>query len=183
MKKGLVSIIVPCYNVEQYLDRCIYSLIHQTYSNIAIIMVDDGSTDKTGKICDMYESQDDRIKVIHKQNGGLSDARNVGLSEVNGEYVFFVDSDDEIYENCIELHVRAIEHEKADFTVSEVKLCGSRSVVLRHIDKNINVCNPFDAFLKRKWSVSAWNKLYSASFIKEHKLSFIKVYYGIMKKI
>lgn len=88
------SIIVPVYNVEAYLERCVESLINQTYNNIEIILVDDGSKDNSPKLCDDFVKKDSRIKVVHKENGGLSDARNVGLEIATGEYVLFVDSDD-----------------------------------------------------------------------------------------
>ena len=90
----LISIIVPVYNVEEFIDVCLLSITKQTYSNLEIIIVDDGSTDNSGKICDQWEEKDNRIKVIHKQNGGLSDARNVGLDNAAGEWIMFVDSDD-----------------------------------------------------------------------------------------
>ncbi len=99
----LISIIVPVYNTEKYLDRCIQSIVNQTYKNLEIILVDDGSTDKSAEICDNYASIDDRIRVIHKKNGGSSSARNAGLDACNGEYIGFIDSDDyislDMYEN------------------------------------------------------------------------------------
>lgn len=94
MKKGLVSIIVPVYNVEQYVGKCLDSLIKQTYHNIEIIVINDGSTDSSGEICDKYAENDRRIKVVHQENCGLSVARNVGLELQQGEYISFVDSDD-----------------------------------------------------------------------------------------
>ena len=87
--RELVSVIVPVYNVELYLKFCVESIIMQTYENLEIILVDDGSTDESGKICDQYSEIDSRIHVIHKKNGGLSDARNVGLDYAVGEYIFF----------------------------------------------------------------------------------------------
>lgn len=102
IKEELVSVIVPVYNVEKYLVQCIDSIINQTYQNLEIILVNDGSTDGSGKICDEYAEKDSRIKVIHKENGGLSDARNKGLDIMTGEYVTLVDSDDYLEHNCIE---------------------------------------------------------------------------------
>lgn len=93
-KEALISIIIPVYNVEKYLNTCVYSVIYQTYQNLEIILVDDGSTDNSGKLCDELMKLDKRIKVIHKINGGLSDARNAGIEIANGEYIGFVDSDD-----------------------------------------------------------------------------------------
>ena len=98
----LVSIIVPVYNVEKYLNRCIDSILDQTYRNVEIIVVDDGSTDASGEICEQYNAIDGRIKVIHKENGGLSDARNAGLREAQGTYVAFIDSDDCIHTEFVE---------------------------------------------------------------------------------
>lgn len=110
----LISVIVPVYNVEKYLSRCIESIINQTYTNIEIILVDDGSTDNSRIICDEYKKKDKRINVIHKKNGGLSDARNKGIEMSRGEYLCFIDSDDyieesfveELYEMCIKNNVK-----------------------------------------------------------------------------
>ena len=100
MKK--ISIVVPVYNVENYIEECINSIINQTYKNLEIILVDDGSTDSSGKICDKFAKNDDRIKVIHKKNEGLGKTRNVRILESTGDYLFFVDSDDFIDLNTIE---------------------------------------------------------------------------------
>ena len=96
MEKSLVSIIVPIFNVEAYLDRCVENLVNQTYQNLEIILVDDGSPDDCPKMCDEWAIKDSRIKVIHKKNGGLSDARNAGMEIASGEYISFIDSDDYI---------------------------------------------------------------------------------------
>ena len=98
----LISVIVPVYNVEDYLRKCLDSIVNQTYKNLEIILIDDGSTDNSGKICDEYAAKDNRIKLIHKPNGGLSDARNAGLEIAKGEYIGFVDSDDYIAEDMYE---------------------------------------------------------------------------------
>ena len=97
MDKPLVSIIVPVYNIEAYLRRCLDSLINQTYQNIEIILVDDGSTDNSPAICDEYAAKDGRVRVFHKENGGVSSARNLGLDKAKGEWIAFVDSDDYIH--------------------------------------------------------------------------------------
>ena len=90
----LISVIVPVYNTEKYLDRCIQSILGQTYSNIELLLIDDGSTDSSGEICDKYAQQDSRVRVFHKENGGASAARNMGLDKANGSWIAFVDSDD-----------------------------------------------------------------------------------------
>ena len=117
----LVSIIVPVYNVEDYLTECIESAIKQTYHNLEIILVDDGSTDTSGKICDMYACKDDRIKVFHKQNGGLSDARNTGIEKATGEYIYFLDSDDMLPTGAIEKMLNACVQEDADMAIAGVE--------------------------------------------------------------
>lgn len=101
-KQSLISVIIPIFNVAEYLPRCIKSVLEQTYSNLEIILVDDGSTDAGSVICDQYAALDSRIRVIHKENGGLSDARNAGLDICRGEYITFVDSDDIIHKQYIE---------------------------------------------------------------------------------
>ena len=94
MKNPLISIIVPVYNIEEYLPRCIESVLGQSYKNLELILVDDGSKDNSGKICDMYQEKDTRVRVIHKENGGSSSARNAGIKAAKGMYLGFVDSDD-----------------------------------------------------------------------------------------
>lgn len=101
----LISVIVPIYKVEKYLQKCVQSIINQTYKNLEIILVDDGSPDNCGIICDKLAERDDRIRVIHKKNGGLSSARNAGIEIANGEYIGFVDSDDYIEEFLSLIHI------------------------------------------------------------------------------
>ena len=96
-KSDLISIVIPVYKAEQYLDQCISSVVNQSYRNLEIILVDDGSPDQCGKLCDEWAEKDKRIRVIHKENGGLSDARNAGLDIASGEYIGFVDSDDFVH--------------------------------------------------------------------------------------
>lgn len=107
-KMPLISIIVPIYKVEAYLDKCISSIVQQSYHNLEILLVDDGSPDRCGEICDRWAVIDTRIRVIHKINGGLSDARNAGINQANGEYLCFVDSDDYIEKEMIEKLYEAI---------------------------------------------------------------------------
>lgn len=114
----LISVIVPIYNIENYIDRCVISIINSTYFNIEIILVDDGSQDKGGVICDEWAQRDKRIKVIHKTNGGLSSARNVGLAAAEGKYVSFIDGDDEISPVMLErLHDKILQRS------SDISMC------------------------------------------------------------
>lgn len=119
MQNPLVSIIVPIYKVEPYLRRCLDSIVNQTYTNLEIILVDDGSPDGCPQICDEYAAKDDRIVVIHKENGGLSDARNAGLDLCKGGYLTFVDSDDWINLKFIEVLIELIQKEKADLAIGK----------------------------------------------------------------
>lgn len=126
--KPLVSIIIPIYKVECYLHRCVDSIINQTYTNLEIILVDDGSPDSCPQICDEYASKDNRIVVIHKKNGGLSDARNTGLNICRGDYISFVDSDDWINEQYIEILLKTAITENADISIGEnIKTNGNLS--------------------------------------------------------
>ncbi len=111
----VVSVIIPIYKVEEYIDRCIQSVLNQTESDIEIILVDDGSPDRCPEICDSYQLKDNRIKVIHKKNGGLASARNAGLDIATGKYIFFLDSDDWIDSNTLEELVRIAEEQDVDF--------------------------------------------------------------------
>lgn len=109
-----ISVIIPIYNVEEYLRRCIESVIRQTFTDIEIILVNDGSTDNSGQIVEDYKTKDARIKVIHKVNGGLSDARNIGMMHAGGKYIFFLDSDDWIAEDTLQLLLNYMEKYEAD---------------------------------------------------------------------
>lgn len=117
MKNEKVSIIVPIYNVQEYLTECIDSLVKQTYQNIEIILVDDGSTDSCLKICEKYHNKDNRVQVYHKSNGGISTARNLGLDVAEGEYIFFVDGDDYIELTTIEILVKFARCYEADIAM------------------------------------------------------------------
>ena len=117
-KEPLVSVIVPVYNVEKYLRRCLESVINQTYKKLEIILVDDGSTDRSGEICDEYAKKDKRIKVIHKENGGLSSARNVGADVARGEFACYVDSDDKITKDYVSYLLGLIKEYNTDVAIA-----------------------------------------------------------------
>ena len=128
---SLISIIVPVYNVEQYLSRCVDSLVNQTYHNIEIILVDDGSPDRSGEICDEYAKKDKRVKVIHQSNGGLSDARNTALDIAKGDYLMFVDSDDWIEKKTCEILNRLASDYKADTVIFGLNFVFDSGKVIR----------------------------------------------------
>ena len=124
-KNALVSVIVPVYKVEEYLHESVDSIINQTYKNLEIILVDDGSPDNCGKICDDYAKQDSRITVYHKENGGQADARNYALDRCNGDYITFVDSDDLVKVNLVETLMSITEKYNADMSVSPSQIFSS----------------------------------------------------------
>lgn len=119
--RPLISIIVPCYGVELYLPKCIESIIHQTYTNLEILLVDDGSLDKSGEICDAYARSDCRINVIHKPNGGLADARNVALDVAKGEWIICIDSDDFVSLDYVETLFHLVEKNQCKIGVAQHK--------------------------------------------------------------
>lgn len=117
----LISIVVPVYNVEAYAEQCIESILNQSYKNLQIILVDDGSTDRSGEICDFYRQRDSRIEVIHKKNGGLSDARNTGIKFVKAKYVTFADSDDILHEDYVDFLYKQLIEFDADIAICRYK--------------------------------------------------------------
>ena len=121
MREALISVIVAVYNIKEYLPRCVDSILSQTYKNLEIILVDDGSTDISGNICDDYAGRDNRIRVIHKANGGLSDARNAGLEAAGGAYIGFVDGDDWIEPDMYRAMYEACEREQAQIAACRYK--------------------------------------------------------------
>lgn len=143
IRKKLVSVVIPVYNVENYLERCVKSVIEQDYHNLEILLVDDGSTDRSGEMCDYFSLMDSRIKVIHKENGGLSSARNTALDILKGDYIFFVDSDDYIFPGIISKLLGACIKYHA-----EIACCGYKS------GKRLYYCNGkiqvFDAITAAK---------------------------------
>lgn len=168
------SIIIPIYKVENYLDKCVQSIINQTYSNIEIILVDDGSPDGCPEICDKYAKKDDRIKVIHKQNGGLSDARNVGLALATGKYVMFVDSDDFVSVNTCEMLLPFTENDN-DIIAGNGVAIGAEKKLSQKPD--MHVCYTGEKYLKialERGSMPAAVPIYifNTSFLRKNNLAF-----------
>lgn len=175
MKSSMISIIVPIYNVERYLERCVNSLISQTYKDIEIILVDDGATDNSGIICDKFGAQDERIRVIHKKNGGLSDARNVGIGKSHGEYILLIDSDDYIEQTMCEELIKVAEETKADLvSFREQKVDEETGAILGSIlkeTKTIKVMTGYEAgrnyLYGRYIQHSACSKLYKRTLFNQ----------------
>lgn len=159
-----ISVIVPVYNAEKYLKRCIDSIINQTFQELEIILVDDGSTDLSGKICDNYKDKDSRIKVIHQKNGGASIARNEGLKVATGDYVSFIDSDDYIDLSLYEKFIN--NYDSADifvFNYYTVKKLNQELGIVNQVDKN------FYHELTKNNSIRGfvWNKIYKRNLLKK----------------
>lgn len=160
MELSKISIIVPIYNVEKYLARCIESLINQTYTNIEIILVDDGSYDNSPFICDKYAYVDSRITVLHKENGGLSDARNSGLEVARGEYLTFIDSDDYVKEDYI-LNMQGIaKRYNADLVQCAFELGTNDTFKQQNREFQIIEYTKDDKFKNSYVKITAWAKLY-----------------------
>ena len=174
MSKPLISVIVPIYKVEKYLKRCVDSIINQSYKNLEIILVDDGSPDLCPKICDNYSKKDKRIKVIHKKNGGLSDARNKGLDIASGEYISFIDSDDYISENYFEELVKAMISNKADVAITDIKTV-YEDTGSEIINKAYTETQDLIGFVNTGLAASACNKLIKKSYYDKYKFEVGKI--------
>lgn len=176
----MISVIVPVYNVENYLSKCIESLIEQTYKNLEIILVDDGSTDESGDICDKYMFKDTRIKVFHKKNGGLSDARNYGIERASGDYIAFLDSDDWVDSTLYENLYRLIKKYEADISICNFKKSFDSNEILNksgneYIFSNEEALN--EIYTERYVQmILAWNKLYKRSILIEEKYPIGKIH-------
>lgn len=167
----LISVIVPIYKVEAYLDKCVQSIIDQTYRNLEIILVDDGSPDNCPQMCDAWTAKDDRIKVIHKENGGLSDARNAGLAIASGEYIAFVDSDDWLTDSYMSFLYRGISETNADICACDVFFTyGEEPERSDKQDWQCRVCKTEDAIRDilqgSGFRAVACNKLYHRNILK-----------------
>ncbi len=169
------SIIVPIYKVEECLERCVKSLVNQTEKDIEIILVDDGSPDKCPKMCDEFAKMDNRIKVIHKENGGLSDARNAGLDVAKGEYVLFVDSDDYITENACE-RLGEFAKDSVDILVGDLEVIGGTNYYKHNPSLLGKVLSSEQYLIKaletHTFPAPAWLNAYRREFLLENELFF-----------
>ena len=172
----MISVIVPVYNVEKYIRRCIESILIQEYRNFELILVDDGSTDSSGDICEEYAKDNNRITVIHQENKGLSGARNTGISNAKGEWVVFIDSDDYISEDYLEYLYSLIKKYNA-----EISICGH--IKTKNEKENSRQLDPYEECLSKekaleemlyakKFSTSAWGKLYLTAFFSDVRYPF-----------
>ncbi len=184
LAKGMVSIIVPVYNSEKYLRKCIESMINQSYKNIEIILIDDGSTDSSRRICEKYAIKDKRIKLLHKENSGPAAARNEGIKISEGEFIFFLDADDFIEKDALKLLIDCYNEQKADIIVGDFnKMIGGV------IEKRSDISFPSNRLLTKKDIIDysrfylkkpnkyllfafGWGRLFKTSIIKEKNIYF-----------
>lgn len=175
-----ISIIVPAYNAEKHLSQCIESILAQTYSNLEIILIDDGSKDSTGEICDQYQKKDGRIKVIHQPNAGVSKARNAGLDIATGKYVMFIDADDFFEKNACEVLYNEISQEQADYVAGNYIHTNAKGKKWEQPLFNQTQYGNFELSMKDyKKSIFVmnsvvWNKIFSREFIERYQLRFIE---------
>ena len=176
---GTIAVIVPVYNVEKYLDECINSILQQTYNNFELILVDDGSMDKSGIMCDLYAKKDSRIYVIHQKNGGLSAARNTGLNYVysnkkNYNWICFIDSDDYVHKEFLEILFNTGKNENTDLVMCDYTTKADQILLEKHIYSQ--VINPEDVYIKfSKIINTACAKLYNINLFEKYRFPVGKI--------
>ena len=183
MKNPLVSVLVPVYNIERYIGLCLESIIRQTYANLEIIVVDDGSTDRSGEICDLYALKDSRIKVIHKENGGLVSARKAAINVASGEYIGYVDGDDWIGEGFYSALLSAIQQTDSDAVIAgfsrelfskTARIENALPIGIyegKSLEKLYSSMISYDDFFRHGVTTYLWNKLFRAEIIKDCQIS------------
>lgn len=181
--RPLVSVVVPIYNVEEYIEKCVDSILNQTYDNLEVILVNDGSTDNSRNIIDKYLT-DNRCVIIDKVNGGLSSARNAGLKSAHGEYVYFIDSDDYIELHAVEMLVNKMIETSADFCCYRVRFYSGENYTLYGADFTVDTLTSAgeiirDAFTAKNIKTTAWAKFFNLKFLSENSITF---YEGIINE-
>lgn len=169
----MFSIIVPIYKVEKYLKECIESVINQKFNDYELVLVDDGSPDNSGKICDEYKNKYPNITAIHKKNGGLSDARNCGLEYAKGKYIIFLDGDDTLYDDCLKKIACILDKEEIDLLSCDFNIYGNEQKNINPIVKKVGLINEyFDFSQEIPWA--AWRNVYNKRIIDKYDIKFIK---------
>lgn len=174
-KEPQISVIVPVYNVEKYLHRCINSILAQTFTDFELLLIDDGSKDNSGKICDEYAEKDKRIRVFHKENGGVASARQLGIEEARGEYSIHADGDDWVEPLMLEEMYNTIMQDKSDMLIADyfVDKDGTSTYIKQSIDSKDSL-EILKAILKGELMGSLWHKLIRHSLYKEYNANFIR---------
>ena len=180
-KECLVSVIIPVYHVEKYLDDCVRSIVTQSYSNLEIILVDEGSDDSCPQMCDFWAEKDERIKVIHKENGGLSDARNAGLDVAQGQYIAFVDSDDFVHPDYIKKLAIILKQKDCDIAICGFeKFVDGSDIPTTETNGIVKYVNPKDCYVHTDaYFDVAWNKLYRRTTIGDVRYPYRKLHEDI----
>ena len=174
-----VSVIVPVYGVEKYVSECIESILNQTYTDWELILVDDGSLDKSGEICDQYAAKDNRIKVFHKENGGVSSARNCGIKLANGEWIYFCDADDKVMPDAFNYLISQSKNTQTDLIIAGYQVFNANEELIYNIVENRKFCLDRDASLKMmfrplyfKYQGYLWTKLFKKEIITKYNILF-----------
>lgn len=171
----MISIVVPIYNCERFLPSCIDSILAQSFQDFEVLLVDDGSNDQSGAICDQYASQDTRIRVFHRANAGVSASRNFGIEKANGEYVSFVDADDRIHANFLAKLLERLLSSKADFAYCDIVLENPESErIYTTYTLEGDKRKDFHKMLREGWGGLCFNKLYNKSFLEKANIRFPK---------
>lgn len=173
----MISVIVPVYNVEKWLRRCVNSLLAQTYSDFELLLIDDGSTDVSGAICDEYAKLYSQVRVFHKPNGGVSAARNLGLDNARGQWVAFCDADDYVTPYYLENLYKAVDSEDEDLVFNYAIVdCNGKAEKENYPEKNISLDELSELFLHNDliWHTSTWSKLFRRSIIEECSIRYIE---------
>lgn len=183
-KNNLVSVIVPVYNIEDYIDRCLDSIVNQTYKNIEIMLIDDGSSDSSSKKCKEWEKKDKRIRFFHKENGGLSDARNFAIDRMNGEYVTFIDGDDFVANDFVETMLYLIQKNNSDISVC-INTLYYEDGTLKHVYPNHNGNNTItknnfemleEMLYQKKFDTTACIKMFKSNLFDDIRFPNGKLY-------
>lgn len=195
ISEPLISVIVPVYNVEDYLDQCLESIVGQSYRHLEILVVDDGSTDGSGNKCDLWAERDERIRVIHQPNGGLSAARNTALDAMTGEWVIMVDSDDVLHPDAASVLLDTIQREKADIVIGDYTIVEEHETPQWPVADKKSICNTYSqeqallaVFYQRRLTHSAWARIYHASLFGDIRYPVGRLYedlaiiYPLLKK-
>lgn len=174
--KPIISIIIPVYNVEKYIHRCIESILSQTFTNFELLLINDGSSDKSGDICDDFALEDSRIRVIHQKNGGVSRARNKGIKLAQGDFLMFCDSDDYVEKNWCSQLIEAVKKDNRVLPVSGIKLIYNlkeKREVIKTFSQNVKIGkDEYFEIYKKELSGGLWCKIYDRHIIEENSLDF-----------
>lgn len=175
-----VSVIIPAYNVELYLEKCVESILNQTYCNVEVIIIDDGSNDATGEVADRLKNKDDRVVVLHNQNKGVSASRNDGLQKSTGDYIIFVDADDYLSEDYVDYMLMMVKTTGSDFCLS--KNCYTKANEQQINEDKVEKMSSADAIallLSPRVIVGCWNKIFKKDFLVNNRLTFsTTLFYG-----